>query len=111
MERRNVLNQIILVGRVVEVPQIKETSNGIKYTSLVLDVTRGYKNAEGDYDSDLIACTLWRGVAEQCIDSCKEGTLVGVKGRLQANVFTNADGKSYTNYEVVCEKFSYLSVN
>lgn len=105
------LNQIILVGTVKDIPILKETNNGLKYAHLNMEVTRSFKNAEGQYDVDCIQCVLWRGVAESCIELCALGSVVGVKGRLQANSYTNEEGTTYTNYEVVAEKVSFLSKN
>lgn len=42
------LNQIILVGRLVQDPEIKELENGVKTSYITLAVSRSYKNAEGD---------------------------------------------------------------
>lgn len=102
------LNQVVLVGSVKEMPVLKETGNGLKFANLQVEVTRGFKNAEGNYDSDNIQCTMWRGVAETCIDLCEVGSIVGIKGRIKTNTYTNEEGTTYTNYEVIAEKISFL---
>ena len=56
------LNQIVLVGKVVELPTLRETSSGSKVANLLLEVDRTFKNAQGEYEKDLIVCTMWRGV-------------------------------------------------
>lgn len=94
------------MGRVKQLPEIRQTSNGIKYASLVIEVMRGYKNVDGIYEYDQIECTLWRGIAEDCIQCCKVGSFVGIKGRLQSRVYMKED-KSYINYEIVAEKVDF----
>ena len=52
------LNQSVVVGRLVRDPELYETENGNKVTSITLAVPRSYKNTEGEYDTDFIQCTL-----------------------------------------------------
>ncbi len=49
------LNQSVIVGRVVRDPELKETENGNKVTNLTLAVPRSYKNVNGEYDTDFSA--------------------------------------------------------
>ena len=59
------LNQTVLVGRLVQDPEIKELENDKKVCNITLAVTRSYKNADGIYENDFIPITLWQGIAEQ----------------------------------------------
>lgn len=93
------LNQIILVGRLVSDPQINETENG-KVSTITLAVSRSFKNEEGIYETDFIPIILWEGIATNVNEYCKKGDLLGVKGRLQTK-----DNK----IEVVAEKVTFLS--
>ena len=103
------LNQAVLVGRIVKEPQLKETSSGTKVTNITLAVPRSYKNNNGEYDTDFISCVLWKGVAERTTQYCKQGDLVGVKGRIATRRVETED-ESYRNYtEVIAEKVTFLS--
>lgn len=102
------LNQAVLVGRIVQEPQLKQTENGTKVSNITLAVPRSYKNNDGEYDTDFISCVLWKGVAESTTQYCKKGDLVGVKGRLQTRIVENEDNKK-TYTEVVAEKVTFLS--
>ena len=73
------LNQTVLVGRLVQDPKIYETENGNKITSITLAVPRSYKNINGEYDTDFIPCVLWKGVAENTAAYCHKGDLLGIK--------------------------------
>ncbi len=102
------LNQIVLVGKVVTLPEIRETSSGNKVANLLIEVDRNFRNSNGEYEKDLIMCTLWRGVAETAINVCEVGHLVGIKGRVQANSFETKEQKPFYYCEVVAEKVSFL---
>lgn len=102
------LNQFVVVGKVKEITNVKETSTGFKYAMLYVDVTRGFKNADSVYESDTLVFMLWRGVAESCTDICKVNDLVGVKGRIQTKEHTSSDGVTFYNYDLIAEKVSFL---
>lgn len=56
------LNQIVLVGRLVQDPEIRELE---KVGYITLAVSRNYKNRNGEYDTDFIPVTLFKGIAEK----------------------------------------------
>lgn len=97
------LNQVVVVGRLVEKPIVKENENGKKISIITLAVPRSYKNVNGEYDTDFIKCILWNDIAEKTVEYCDKGDLVGVKGRLQC--------LSGNELKVVAEKITFLSTN
>ena len=103
------LNQVIIVGRLVAKPIVEENENGRKVSEITLAVQRSYKNAEGVYETDFIKCTLWNGIAENTAEYCDKGDLVGVKGRLETSVYEKENGEKYRITSVVAEKVSFLS--
>lgn len=56
------LNQMIIVGRLVRSPELRETENGKKVTNITLAVPRSYKNTKGEYETDFIDCVLCRSI-------------------------------------------------
>lgn len=103
------LNQAVLVGRIVKEPELKKTENGNKVANITLAVPRSFKNSNGEYDSDFISCVLWKGVAENTVEYCKKGDLVGIKGRIQTRV-AEIDEETKRQYvEVIAEKVTFLS--
>jgi len=103
------LNQVVLVGRVSSLPILKDTSTGVKLAEMVVEVDRNFKNTQGELEVDLIQCTLWRGLAETAVEQCAVGTLVGIKGRLQANSFETKESNLFRYCEVIAEKISFLT--
>ena len=103
------LNQVILVGRLVRTPELQLTDNGKKWSMITLAVNRGYKNQNGEYDTDFLDCTLWTGVAESTAEYCKTGDLIGVRGRVQTRIVETPDGVRKKKTEIVAEKVNFLS--
>ena len=94
-------NQVVIVGRLVEKPIVEENENEKKVCNITLAVPRSYKNAEGIYETDFIKCTLWNGIAENIVEYCNKGDLVGVKGRLEC--------LGGNELQLIAEKVSFLS--
>ena len=97
------LNQVVIVGRLVSKPIVEENENGRKISEITLAVPRSYKNAEGIYETDFIKCTLWNGIAENTVEYCNKGDIIGVKGRLEC--------LGGNELQVVAEKITFLSNN
>lgn len=103
----NILNQTVIVGRIVRNPELHETGSGNKVTNLTLAVPRSFKNVNGEYDTDFISCVVWKGVAESVVEYCKQGDLVGIKGRIQTREATEDDKRQVM--EIIAEKVTFLS--
>ena len=103
------LNQVVLVGRIVKTPELRVTDSGKKTATVTLAVPRSFKNQDGEYDTDFINCVLWRGVAESTVEYCHKGDLVGVKGHIQTRDVELEDQSKRKYVEVVAEKVTFLS--
>lgn len=102
------LNQVVIVGRIVKQPECKEMEDS-KVCNLTLAVPRSYKNAEGVYETDFVDCVLWNGVAQTTTEYCKQGDLVGIKGRIETKTYENSDGKSIKQTNIIADKVTFLS--
>ena len=102
------LNQFVIVGRLVRDPELRETETGRKITNITLAVPRSYKNSNGEYDTDFINCILWEGIAKNTTEYCKKGDLIGVKGRIQSRTVEKDEKTNYLT-EMVAEKVTFLS--
>lgn len=101
------MNVIVLVGKVVELPYIRETTNGYCCATMVIKVDRPFANSEGVYEQDEIAITLWKGIAQTTCDICAINDVVAIKGRLTSRIYQR-DGVTYRNYEIIAEKVSFI---
>lgn len=104
------LNQIILVGRLVRDPEVRETKNGTSVSKITLAIPRSYKNVNGEYETDFLDCTLWQLIATNTKEYCKKGDIVGVKGRVESRTYEKDGEKKYIT-EIIAEKVTFLSSN
>ena len=103
------MNTVVLVGRLTGNPEVTVTENGKHITKILLAVNRNYKNANGEYDTDFLDCTLWSSIAESTSEYCQSGDMIGVKGRLQNRIIEMPDGNKKRKTEVIAEKITFLS--
>lgn len=104
------LNQVVLVGRLIKDPELVETENNKKVSRITLAIPRSFKNMNGEYETDFINCILWDSVAKSTVEYCKKMDIVGVKGRIQSRVVETDNEKKYY-FDVVAERVTFLSNN
>lgn len=85
------LNQIIIVGRISNLK--KDEHNHY----IELKVPRSYKNENGEYEEDILSIKLFNNISDTVMEYCKNGDIVGVKGRAE------------TGNVLVAEKVTFLS--
>lgn len=103
------LNQIVLVGRLVKTPELKMTESGRKISRITLAVPRNYKNTSGEYETDFLDCTLWTNVAENTSEYCQKGDMLGVKGRIETRIIKSDDGSKKKRTEIIAERVTFLA--
>lgn len=91
----NMLNQIVVVGRLTETPEVKEGK-----AVITLAVPRTFKNENGEYDTDFVPFVIMGAVAENTAAYCCKGDIIGVKGRIQSTEGT---------VSLVAEKVTFLT--
>lgn len=104
------LNQVVLVGRLVKDPELHESENNKKLSRVTIAIPRSFKNVNGEYESDFINCILWDSVAASAVEYCKKGDIVGIKGRIQSRMVEEGNEKKYY-VDVVAERVTFLSSN
>ncbi len=109
------INQVTLVGRIVEKPILRSFENNINVATLTLAVTRPFKNMEGNYETDFIKITLWNAIAQTTCDYTQKGDIVGVKGRLMVKdnevVFNEQNQifkKKISSLEIIGERVIFI---
>lgn len=97
------LNEVVLMGRVVRDPELRYTQSQTPVASFSLACERDRKNQNGEKETDFIDCSAWRHTAEFISKYMPKGTLIVVKGRLQIRSFTDKNGNKRTAPEIVVD--------
>ena len=95
----NCLNSLIIEGVVSGEPHLVETSDVLNFT---VEVTRYYRNRAGEdvEEKSLFNVVAFGGMSKLPL---KEGSGVRLVGRLKQNKWTDGDGVSHSEVQVVAE--------
>ncbi|MBS9338366.1 single-stranded DNA-binding protein [Fructobacillus sp. M2-14] len=102
------INRVVLIGRLTRDVEVKYTQSGIAVGSFNLAVQRGFKNDNGDRESDFINAVIWRKAAENFANFTGKGALVAIEGRLATRNYENQQGQRVYVTEVNVDNFSLL---
>ena len=95
----NMINSLILEGVVSGEPHLVETSDVLNFT---VETTRYYKNRAGE---DVEEKSQFKVVVygRMCKLSLKDGVGVRVVGRLKQDKWTDSEGASHSEVQIVAE--------
>ncbi len=102
------INNIVLVGRLVRDVELKHTTGGHAVANFTLACDRPFKNASGEKETDFIRVIVWRKQAENCAQYLGKGSMAGATGRLQVRNYEANDGQKKTIAEVVADNVRFL---
>ncbi|PKK95813.1 MAG: single-stranded DNA-binding protein [Tenericutes bacterium HGW-Tenericutes-4] len=102
------MNKVILIGNLTKDPEITSTTGGVSVTKFTVAVSRKFKNAEGEYESDFINCVAWRNTAEFVHKYFKKGQKLAVIGSIQTRNYDAQDGTKRYVTEVVAEEVEFV---
>jgi single-strand DNA-binding protein len=87
------LNHIVIMGRLVAAPELKQTGSGTKVTTFRIACDRDYSSGE-EKQVDFVDCVAWRSTAEFICRNFRKGMPITVDGRLQIREYKDRDGNN-----------------
>lgn len=102
------INNVVLVGRLVRDVDLKYTNSGKVATNFTLAVNRDFKNEKGENEADFISCAAFGKQAENMARFLGKGSLIGVEGRISTRSYQAKDGKTVYVTEVITSKVGFL---
>jgi len=102
------MNQVNLTGRLTKDVEVRYTQSGKAVGGGTIAVTRRFKNADGNTDSDFIQYVVWGKSAEILSQYTSKGTLVALTGSWQTRSYEKDDGTRVYVNELNVENFDFL---
>ena len=102
------MNKVILMGRLTRDPEVRY-SQGASQTAIArfsIAVDRRFKR-EGEPDADFFNCTAFGKQAEFVERYLRKGTKMVVIGSLQNNNYTNRDGQTVRDVQIVVDELEF----
>ncbi len=101
------LNRIVLIGRLVQRPELRMTPSGVSVTGFTLAVDRR-PTQSGERETDFIDIVAFGRTAEVTCKYMDKGRQVAIDGRLQIRSYETKDGQRRKAAEVVAESVQFL---
>lgn len=100
-------NKVILMGRLVADPELRQTPSNISVCRFRIAVDRGYTSNNGEKQADFISIVAWRQTAEFVSRYFSKGKMIIVEGALHNADYTDANGVKHYAMEVQADKVAF----
>ena len=101
------INNVVLMGRLVATPELRNTQTGRSVTSFRIAVDRGYVKAGEQRQADFIDCVAWGTSAEFITRYFQKGAMIAVTGSIQTRNYEDKNGNKRTAVEVLVNQASF----
>ena len=100
-------NGVHIMGRITRDLELRHTQSGTAVCQFCVAVTRSFKDANGEYQSDFIDCVAWRNSAEFIIKYFSKGAMIALDGELQTRNYTDKDGNKRKATELLVSSAAF----
>lgn len=101
------INCAVLMGRMVNDPELKTTPSGTSVTSFRIAVDRNFVRQGEERQADFIDIVAWRQTAEFVTRYFHKGSMIAVQGSIQTRNYEDKNGNKRTAFEVVANNVSF----
>lgn len=96
------MNKIFLSGNITKDIETRTTTNNTEISNGTIAVSRTFKNADGEYDSDFINFKIFK--PNDYHKSIKKGTRILIEGELRQSVYEDKNNQKRVSYEVIVNR-------
>lgn len=106
------LNKVILAGRMVADPELKQTQSGVSLVSFRIAVNRRYASRndgqQGQPEADFFNVTAWRNTAEFVAKYFRKGSAICVIGSIQNRNWVDQQGVKHYATDIVADEANFV---
>ncbi len=101
------LNNAVIMGRLVADPELRTTGSGISVTSFTVAVDRRFARSGEERQTDFIDVIAWRQNAEFISKYFRKGSMIAIQGYIQTRTYEDKNGNKRKAVEVVVDNASF----
>ena len=102
------LNHVVIMGRMVRDPELRQLDNGTSVTSFSVAVERNYVDkTTNERQADFLNVVAWRQTADFVCKYFHQGDMIALEGSLQSRKYTDKDGNNRIAIEIVASNISF----
>lgn len=96
------MNKVLMMGRIVNNPELKQTPSGYTVCKFRIAVDRNYQKKGEERRTDFFNISAWGATAEFIVKYFAKGRMIMIDGEMQTTQYTDKSGNPATWYEIVC---------
>lgn len=97
------VNRVVLTGRLVADPELRQTTSGKDVAVFTIAVQKKVKPREGEPNADFLRVTAWGATAKYVHDYWEKGKMVACDGRIQTRRWQDQSGANREALEIVAD--------
>lgn len=101
------INNVVLMGRLVADPELRTTANGTDVCSFRIAVDRNYVSQGQERQADFIPCVAWRQTAKFISQWFSKGSMIALTGSIQTRTYEDNNGNKRNAFDVVVDQASF----
>lgn len=102
------INNVILIGRLVRDPELRKSNSGNSVVSFTLAVDNRMKSPDGERTASFIPCVAFSQTADNVAKFVSKGSQVAVQGSLIQRPYAKQDGTKVNVFEILCDSVQFL---
>ena len=102
------LNEVLLIGRLIADPVLKNTPTDVPVCSFRIAVNRKYTTKGGERPADYIDIVAWRQTAEFVAKYFSKGQRILIIGSIQTRNYTDKNDNKRTAVEVIADSADFV---
>lgn len=102
------MNLIVIKGRLVRDPELRQTGNGTSVCTVDLAVDRPYSKEK---ETDFFTVVFWRQAAEFVAQYFTKGREMLVQGEMQSRKYEDKEGNNRTAWEVKADRVEFVVIS
>jgi single-strand DNA-binding protein len=106
-EDENMLNKVILMGRISQDLDLRQTPNGNMVLTFNVAVERNFARQGEARQTDFITCVAWGKTAEFISRYFSKGRMIAVVGNLRTRTYDDKNGTKHYVTEVYVDEASF----
>ena len=101
------INKVIIMGRITQDLELKQTPSGVSVLSFTVAVDRSYAKQGEEKQTDFISCVAWKQTAEFISRYFGKGRMIAVEGQLRTRTYEDKKGVKHYVTEVYVDNVSF----
>ena len=101
------LNNAVIMGRIVADPELRTTANGTSVTSFTVAVDRRFSKQGEEKQTDWIDVVAWGKTCDFICKFFSKGQMIAIQGNIQTRMYEDKNGNKRKAVEIVAENVSF----